>query len=66
MEERSIKAFCELMQKCDVALLGAGELTEQSTMRTSGHITRNDVRILRQLSFERQTFVRRYGVSEKN
>lgn len=51
MQERSIKASCELMRKCDIAILGVGELTEKSTMCTRGHITKNDVRILREQGF---------------
>lgn len=51
MQERNIKGSYELMQKCDVALLGVGELTEQSTMCARGYLTKNDIRILREQGF---------------
>lgn len=51
LKERSIKASYELMSKCDVALLGVGELTERSTMCTRGYITKTDIRILREQGF---------------
>lgn len=51
LEERSIKASYELMRKCNIAVLGVGELTEKSTMCTRGHITRTDIRILREQGF---------------
>ncbi len=51
MQERSIRASCELMRKCDIAVLGVGELTEKSTMCTRGHITVNDIKTLREKGF---------------
>ncbi len=51
MKERSIQASFELMNKCNVAIIGVGELTEQSTMCTRGHITKEDVRVLREAGF---------------
>ena len=51
MQERSIKASFELMKKCNIAVLGVGELTEQSTMCTRGHITKEDIQMLRAEGF---------------
>lgn len=51
MKERSIQASFELMKKCNVAVIGVGELTEQSTMCTRGHITKEDIRVLREAGF---------------
>lgn len=51
LKERSIKASYELMKKCNIAVLGVGELTEKSTMCTRGHITPDDIRILREQGF---------------
>ena len=51
LKERSIKASYELMRKCDIAILGVGELTEDATMCTRGHITKTDVKILREQGF---------------
>lgn len=51
LKERSIKASYELMKKCDVALLGVGELSEDATMCTRGHITKTDVKVLREKGF---------------
>lgn len=51
LQEKSIRASYELMNKCNVALVGVGELTEESTMCTRGHITKSDVRILREQGF---------------
>lgn len=50
-QEKSIRASYELMRECDIAVLGVGELSEQSTMCTRGHITREDIRILREQGF---------------
>ncbi len=51
LKERSIQASFELMEKCNIAVIGVGELTEQSTMCTRGHITKEDVFILRKEGF---------------
>lgn len=51
MQERSIKASFELMKKCNMAMIGVGELTENSTMCTRGHITKEDVQMLRREGF---------------
>lgn len=51
LKERSIKASYELMKKCNIAVLGVGELTEKSTMCTRGHITPEDIRVLRERGF---------------
>lgn len=50
-QEKSIKASYELMRECDIAVLGVGELTEKSTMCTRGHITKEDIRVLRAQGF---------------
>ena len=46
-----MKASFEMMKKCNVALLGVGELTEDSTMCTRGHLTKEDIHILREQEF---------------
>lgn len=51
LKERSIQASFELMEKCNIAIIGVGELTEQSTMCTRGHITKHDVQVLRKEGF---------------
>lgn len=51
MKERSIQVSFELMTKCNIAVLGVGELTEKSTMCTRGHITKEDIKILRKEGF---------------
>ena len=51
MKERSIQASFELMERCNMAMIGVGELTEESTMCKRGHITKKDVRILRDAGF---------------
>lgn len=51
MKEKSIKASFEMMKQCNVALLGVGELTEDSTMCTRGHLTKEDILVLRRQGF---------------
>ncbi len=51
MKEKSIKASFEMMRNCNVALLGVGELTEDSTMCTRGHLTKEDIHILKEQGF---------------
>ncbi len=51
LQEKSIKASYELMRECDIAVLGVGELSEQSTMCARGHITKDDIRVLRAQGF---------------
>lgn len=40
-----------MMKQCNVALLGVGELTEDSTMCTRGHLTKEDILVLRRQGF---------------
>ena len=35
-----------MMNRCNIAVIGVGELTETATMCTRGHITKEDIRIL--------------------
>lgn len=51
MKEKSIKASFEMMKKCTVALLGVGALTEDSTMCTRGHLTKEDIHVLKDQGF---------------
>lgn len=51
LKEQSVKASYELMNKCNIAIVGVGELTEESTMCTRGYITPEDIRILREQGF---------------
>lgn len=51
LQERSIQASFEMMGKCNVAVIGVGELTEEATMCTRGHITKEDIRVLREAGF---------------
>lgn len=51
LKEKWIKASYEFMRKCNIAVLGVGELTERSTMCTSGHITKEDIHVLREQGF---------------
>ncbi len=49
--ERCVKAAYQMIQKCNVAVLGIGELTESSTMCTRGYITKKDIQVLRGQGF---------------
>lgn len=51
LREKNIISSYELMKKCNIAVLGVGELTEESTMCTRGYITRKDIRLLREQGF---------------
>lgn len=51
MKEKSIKASFGMMKKCNVAVLGVGALTEDSTMCTRGHLTKEDIHVLREQGF---------------
>lgn len=51
MKEKSIKASFGMMKKCNVAILGVGALTEDSTMCTRGHLTKEDIHVLREQGF---------------
>ena len=51
LKERSIRASFEMMNRCNIAVIGVGELTETATMCTRGHITKEDIRILRDAGF---------------
>lgn len=50
-QEKSIRASYKLMRECDIAILGVGELSEQSTMCVNGYLTKDDIRILREQGF---------------
>ena len=51
MQEKSIRTACDLMKLCNMAILGVGELTENATMCTRGHITKEDICVLREQGF---------------
>lgn len=51
LQEKSIRAVFRMMKRCNIALLGVGDLTTQSTMYRSGMITGEDIRILRAQGF---------------
>ena len=51
MQERSVRQCFEMMRRCDVAILGIGELTETSTMCKSGLLSKKEVRLLRSEGF---------------
>ena len=51
LKEKSIKASFEMMRRCNVAILGVGELTEESTMCTRGHLTKEDIHTLNEQGF---------------
>ncbi|MGI6095250.1 MAG: sugar-binding transcriptional regulator [Lachnospiraceae bacterium] len=51
LKEKSVKASYEWMKKCNIAVLGVGELTEESTMCTRGYITKEDIHILQEQGF---------------
>ena len=51
LKEKSIKASYQMMAKCNVALIGIGNLSEESTMFTRGHLTREDIAILKEHGF---------------
>ncbi len=51
LQEKSIKLSFDYMSKCDIAILGIGELTEKSTMCTRGHFTKQDIQELRAEGF---------------
>lgn len=50
-EERSIKVIFDLMDKCDIAVLGIGELTQSATMCIRGHVSSKDIELLRSEGF---------------
>lgn len=50
-QERSMKITYDLMNRCDIAILGIGELSENSTMCTRGHLTVQDIKVLRAQGF---------------
>lgn len=47
MKERSIRKTYEWMEKCDIALFGIGQLTEQATMYQRGILKKEDIERLR-------------------
>ena len=49
--EKSIQQCFDQMRRCDMAVLGIGELTETATMCTRGFITREEIRLLRKEGF---------------
>ncbi len=51
MKEKSIQNTFETMQKCDIAVLGVGDLAEDSTMCVRGHLKKEDVKVLRDNGF---------------
>jgi len=51
MQEKSIKLSYELMKKCDLAVFGIGELTEKSTMGSSGYLSKEEIRKLNREGF---------------
>lgn len=51
LKEKTIQSSFEEMKKCTLAVVGIGELNEQSTMFTSGYVTLDDLRILRSQGF---------------
>lgn len=51
LKEKTIKSSFEEMKKCNMALVGVGELNDKSTMYTSGYMTLDDIRILRSQGF---------------
>ena len=51
LKEKSIQTSFGMMNKCSVAVLGVGALTEDSTMCTSGHLTKDDIQVLREKGF---------------
>lgn len=51
LKERSIKVSYQMMEKCNVALIGIGNLSEESTMFTRGHLTRADIAVLKDNGF---------------
>ncbi len=51
LREKNIISSYELMKRCNIAILGVGELTEKSTMCTRGYITKKDIRLLREQGF---------------
>lgn len=51
MQEPTIIKAYELMEKCDMALFGIGELNATSTMSQRGYLSENDITHLRQDGF---------------
>lgn len=51
MQEKSIKMSYELMDKCDHAIIGIGELTEDSTMCSSGYLSKEEIKRLNKEGF---------------
>lgn len=47
MQERTVQKTYEWMRKCDVALFGVGQLTEESTMFQRGFLKKKDIDQLR-------------------
>ncbi len=51
LKEKTVRASYEEMKKCNVALVGIGELNEKCSMCTSGHVTLEDIHVLRKQGF---------------
>jgi len=51
MREKSIRLSYELMEKCSLAVFSIGELTEDSTMCTSGYLSKEEVKKLNSEGF---------------
>ena len=51
LKERSIRQTMEQMKRCDMAVLGIGELTEDATMCTRGFISKDEIHLLRDEGF---------------
>lgn len=51
MREESIQVAFSRMEECDIALVGVGELTKDSTLCKRGHLTEKEIRALRKQGF---------------
>lgn len=51
LKERSIQQTLEMMRRCDIAVLGIGELTEDATVCTRELISKDEIRLLREDGF---------------
>lgn len=51
LKEKSIKASYRMMEKCNVALIGVGDLSYESTMYKRGYLTKEDIEELRNEGF---------------
>ena len=51
LKERAVKETFDLMKKCDIAVLGAGELTKEATSCTRGYLTEQEIEELQEQGF---------------